>query len=516
MENRRDYFNTHSNTEEEGEAQIEEITLEEVKKALKQMKNNKAPGPGDLPIELIKHATTKALEVICTLFNKCLQGDDIPTDWKISYINPIYKKGNRSECGNYRAISITSSVGRLYGRILKSRIEEEYKDIEEQSGFRPGRSCTDNIFTLRHLVEKSMAKGRELHVTFIDLRKAFDSVPLEMLWTTLKKANISKIYINAIKTIYRENRALVKIGNQTSAPFHPTKGVKQGCCISPTLFKIYLSAALEKWSRKCSSMGIWLNDSPVYTILFADDQVVMAEDQQDMTYMLNKLIEEYTKWGLEVNTEKTQSMVIGGKGQDIELDNGIIKTVKYYDYLGVTICEDGKDDKDILKKIGRGKNMTKTLHPLLWNKNLTKKTKINIFKTIIEPVTTYGSEVWVMNKTLERKLLTSEMTYWRRCCGLTLLDHVRNEEIRERMAVKSTIVDNIYEKQLKWYGHLRRMNDERIPKQVWNWTPAQRNKRGRPRRKWINNLNAEMERKGLQEEDWNNKDLWRLGCEKRQ
>ena len=110
-------------------------------------------------------------------FNKCLRGETIPTDWKSSYINSIYKKGNRSECNNYRGISITSSIGKLYERILTARIEEEAMEMEEQSGFRPGRSCVENTFTIKQLAEKMLARGMELHVGFIDLRKAFDSVP---------------------------------------------------------------------------------------------------------------------------------------------------------------------------------------------------------------------------------------------------------------------------------------------------------------------------------------------------
>ena len=394
------------------------------------MKNNKAPGPGDLPIELIKHATTRTLELLCMIFNKCLKGDRIPRDWKVSYINSIYKRGNRNECSNYRGISITSSIGKLYERVLKVRIEGEAAEIEEQSGFRAGRSCVDNMFTLKHLIEKRLAKGMELHATFIDLRKAFDSVPLQKLWTAMKEAGTSNLYINAVKALYRENQTVIKVGNQISEAFSQSKGVKQGSCLSPTLFKIYLYNALKQWTRKCSPMGIWVEDTPIYTMLFADDQVVFAEDQQDMTYMLNKLTEEYRKWGLEINTDKAQYMNIGGTGQDIITDSGVIKNVKQYEYLGVTISDDGKDDKDIMKKTGKGKNMIRALHPILWNKNLTKKTKRNIYQTMIRPVLTYGSEVWVVDGNMSRKLLAAEMMYWRRCSGLTLMDRVRNETIR--------------------------------------------------------------------------------------
>lgn len=232
--------------------------------------------------------------------------------------------------------------------------------------------------------------------------------------------------------------------------------------------------------------------------------------------MINKLIEEFGKWGLEINVEKTKYLTIGGTRQDIVTESGIIKGVEQCEYLGVTIDEDGKDNKDILKKIGKGKNMIKALHPILWSKNITKNTKKHIYQAMIQPVLTYGSEAWVTDKNMAQKLLSTEMMYWRRCSGLTLLDHVRNDTIREKMEVEHTIIDNITEKQLKWYGHLRRMNAERLPLKVWNWTPAQRKKRGRPRKKWISNIRAEMEIRGLHEGDWNDRRRWRLGCEKRQ
>ena len=248
-------------------------------------------------------------------------------------------------------------------------------EIGEQNGFRPGRSCIDNIFTLKQLVEKRMERGMDLHVTFLDLRKAFDSVPLQKLWTALRKSNTRDIYINAVKALYKGNQAFIKVGNKISEPLTQTKGVKQGSCLSPTLFKIYLCWALKHWMRKCNPMGIKVDDINIPTILFADDQVVFAEDQQDMVYMLNKLIEEFKKWGLQVNTEKTKYMHIGGVGQDINLESGVIKHVDKYEYLGVTITNDGRDNEDILKKTGKGRNMIKALHPILWNKNLINKTK---------------------------------------------------------------------------------------------------------------------------------------------
>lgn len=77
--------------------------------------------------------------------------------------------------------------------------------------------------------------------------------------------------------------------------------------MSPTLFKIYLSEALKHWRKKCSQMGIPINDNlSLYTLHFADDQIVMAQDKEDLEYMTRKLIKEYEKWGLELNKKRTR------------------------------------------------------------------------------------------------------------------------------------------------------------------------------------------------------------------
>ena len=102
-------------------------------------------------------------------------------------ITSIYKKGHKGKCENYRGISVTNTFSRIYGHILAKLVESEYKntEMEEQSGFRAGRSCIDNIFCITQMIEMKKATDRELHLLFIDLTKAYDSVPLNKLWETL-------------------------------------------------------------------------------------------------------------------------------------------------------------------------------------------------------------------------------------------------------------------------------------------------------------------------------------------
>ena len=112
----------------------------------------------------------------------------------------------------------------------------------------------------------------------------------------------------------------MQIGNLLSHPFDITKGLHQGCCISPTLFKIYIQKPLEEWKRKCSRMGILLENTTLYTIQLADDQVVLAGDKEDLEYMTCKLKETYYKWSLDMNLNKTKYLCIGEMHSNLKLD----------------------------------------------------------------------------------------------------------------------------------------------------------------------------------------------------
>jgi len=142
-------------------------------------------------------------------------------------------------CSNYKGIAVTSVMSGLYGKILRDLIEEENKNEAEQSGFRTGQSCTDNIFCMKQVTEKRNATNQETHLLFADMTKAYDSIPISKLWEVLGESNINNTLIKALQNLYSKT-AQVKIGNKLSHPFSITKGLRHGCCISPTLFKIYI------------------------------------------------------------------------------------------------------------------------------------------------------------------------------------------------------------------------------------------------------------------------------------
>lgn len=498
----------------------EEIEIEYniLKSAINSLKNGRAAGPGGIAPELIKYGSDKLHRMIKRLFDKCLIGEIIPSEWKESWITPLHKTGPRNQCENYRGLSVTSTFSRLYGRTIAKLITNDYQlyQTEEQSGFRAGRSTIDNIFCLTQIIEKRMATARETHLVFVDLTKAYDNVPIKNLFKILEESPINATIIKTIKEMYRDTHARVKVGTKLTSNFKVTKGLRQGCCMSPILFNIYLDAALKQWRRKCEGMGIPIGDRTLYTLHYADDQVVIAQDYDDAEYMMRKLSEEYSKWGLTINLNKTEYMCVGGMNQDIRLDDGtLIKGCDNYTYLGTKMEKTGKSEEMISSRINNARKITGTLNSILWQKDITPKTKMHIYDAIMKSTLTSGCEVWQISRNMERKLLTTEMDFLRRSARVSRTEHVRNEEVRRRVKRETTIMEEIRRKQLIWYGHVNRMSEDRLPKKVMEWIPRERKRRGRPRETWKKGIKRAMSERNLHDGDWEDRSQWKLGSGRR-
>jgi len=192
----------------------------------------------------------------------------------------------------------------------------------------------------------------------------------------LGESNINNTLIKALQNLYG-NTAQVKTGNKLSHPFNITKGLLQGYCISPTLFKIYIQKALEEWKQKCSRMGIPLENTTLYTLQFADDQVVLAGDKEDLEYMMHKLKETYEKWSLDMNLNKTKYLCIGETHSNLKLyKDSEIEFCQEYKYLGVIFDTSRTDDKEIRSRVIQARKCIACLNGILWSIRYKKGEKI--------------------------------------------------------------------------------------------------------------------------------------------
>nr|XP_014350459.1 PREDICTED: uncharacterized protein LOC106705466 [Latimeria chalumnae] len=163
--------------------------LDEVSKAIKQMKNNKASGADGILAEVFKQGGVELTSHLHNLTLRIWNDEEIPDDLRDAMIVTIFKKGDKSICGNYRGITLLSIAGKIITRTLLNCLHPLAEELlpESQCGFRPSRSTTDMIFTARQLQEKCREQHKPLYMAFFDLTKAFDSVNREALWRILLK-----------------------------------------------------------------------------------------------------------------------------------------------------------------------------------------------------------------------------------------------------------------------------------------------------------------------------------------
>ena len=169
----------------------EPITQEEIIKAVKTLKNGKATSSDLISNEMLKHGTPQLLEPLIKLFNLIFEKGYFPKLWNESFISLIHKKGDKNNPTNYRGISLTSNLGKLFNKILLSRIMKFIKQnnliCENQIGFKEKARTTDHIFTLKSIVDTYKNNKKKVFAAFIDLKKAFNIVWREVCFTSCMK-----------------------------------------------------------------------------------------------------------------------------------------------------------------------------------------------------------------------------------------------------------------------------------------------------------------------------------------
>uniref|UniRef100_A0A7I4Z3B2 Reverse transcriptase domain-containing protein n=1 Tax=Haemonchus contortus TaxID=6289 RepID=A0A7I4Z3B2_HAECO len=178
-------------------------TEDEVRIAIEKMKVGKATGPDGVPIEAWEALGEHGIKWLTRFLNTVSAEGRIPDAWRRSAIDPIFKqKGDAMDCSNYRGIRLAAHTIKLYERLVDSRLRDLVPISEDQIGFMPERSTTDAIFIARQIMEKYREKRRPCYLAFLDLEKAFDRLPREVLWSALRKRKVPEHLISLVKDMY--------------------------------------------------------------------------------------------------------------------------------------------------------------------------------------------------------------------------------------------------------------------------------------------------------------------------
>ena len=225
---------------------------EEIRRAIKHLKNNKATGLDDIPAEALKTDIDTYVELLYPLFTEIWEKEEVPSDWRDGYLIKLPKKGDLSNCSNYRGITLLSVPGKVFNRIILERMKGEMDPWlrDQQAGFRPNRSCVDQIATLRIIVEQSLEWNSPLYINFVDYEKAFDSINRDTLWKLLRHYGIPTNLVSLIKNSYEGTGCRVIHSGQLTKHFEVKTGVRQGCLLSPFLFLLVIDWIMKTCTKQ--------------------------------------------------------------------------------------------------------------------------------------------------------------------------------------------------------------------------------------------------------------------------
>ena len=479
---------------------VSEISRDEVRRSMQSMKNGKALGPDDIPVEVWKCLGEPAVEFLASLFNRILGGEPMPDKWRESTIVPIFKnKGDAQQCGSYRGIKLTSHTLKIWERVIEARMRRDVEVGEQQYGFMPRRSTTDAIFGLRMLVEKYREGQKELHCVFIDLEKAYDRVPREEVWHCLRMADVPEPYIRVVQDMYDGSKTMVRCAVGTTKAFSVQVGLHQGSALSPFLFTVVMDQ-LTKGIRR---------EAP-WTMMFADDIVLTSECKAQLESDLECWRHALESRGLRISRTKTEYLCGNKKDvqSPIKLNGTDVPETDDFKYLGSTIQSNGECGREIKKRVQAGWYSWRRMSSLLCDRRISARLKGKIHRTVVRPAMMYGLETVAMTKRQGTELEVAEMKMLRFDLGITRMDMIRNTFIRGSLQV-APMGSKMREARLRWYGHVRRRDSDYVGQRVLKMELPGKRKRGRPKRRYMDALVEDMRAVGAQEVDTQDRIKWR-------
>lgn len=200
------------------------IKDKEILNSISKLKNNKASGLDTIRNEMLKIGASTFLPCLKKLFNLIFSSGFYPSSWAMGYISPIFKTGDNSKPDNYRGITITSNIGKLFNMVLNNRLdtflEENQVITNVQIGFTKNARTSDHMFVLKSLIDKyTNMKGGKLYTCFVDFQKAFDSVIHPGLQVKLRELNINGKFYDIISNLYTKSKLCVRLGEHRTEFF---------------------------------------------------------------------------------------------------------------------------------------------------------------------------------------------------------------------------------------------------------------------------------------------------------
>ena len=378
-----------------------DISDEEINLHIKKIKLGKSEGEDRISNEFIKYGGDILTPFMLKLFNTILQAEMVPTSWGVGLICPIYKSGDRQDPNNYRGITLSNNISKLFNRILNARLvtflDKNHLMCPEQIGFRQGARTADHIFVFKTIIDHYKYRKLPVFTCFIDLRKAFDSIWRVGMYFKLLQAGVSSKFVSIVKDLYNKTKNRVLMNGFLSNTFETNVGTRQGCNISPTLFNIYLND-LCKMVKENNCDPVKLGGKDVNMLMYADDIILLSKSKEGLQKSLNVCQRYFVNWKLQLNIRKTKVMVFNNGTKStpsFHYGNDPIEAVMKYKYLGIYLSNKGSFKLALDDLLVKAKKAYAAMYQSLNIYNGAKpKIILKAVDTMVFPILMYGCEVW--------------------------------------------------------------------------------------------------------------------------
>ena len=454
--------------------------------------------------------------------------------WTAS-LSRYQKKGNLSSCDNWRGIALLEVVGKAVAGLVQTRLQRLAEDIlpDTQCGFRKGRSCADMIFAVRQISEKLYEHRCSGFMVFVDLRKAYDSVTRKCMWEILRKAGVPDKLVTIISSFHTSMSANLSIPGIEAEPIEVQNGLRQGCCMAPVLFNIFMWAVFQLWQREVADMpeiGLPVSSNSGPSLLFkrqktdtinihrdcqfADDSALIATTHHGATLALSRFMDVATRFGLTINLSKTKVMAVGfgispEDRRPLVVGGEIVENVHDFRYLGSIIHTGGRTAVDTRSRIASASRAFGAVRRSVFDDgDLSLATKRMVYDACVASLLLYGAECWVP---LKSELATLSAFHLRCISAILALGrrdtwdfHINRKTILEAWNRRDPvdITTRVLRRRLEWLGHLARMDGDRTPRQLLFGALLPPRPACGPRKRWRDSVRADLSAVNIDHTEW--------------
>ncbi len=379
------------------------ISEEMVEKKLSELNPNKSPGPDSMHPRFLKEMATELKKPLAMLYNKSLDSSQLPNIWKKAKITAIFKKGDRRHPGNYRPVSLTSIVCKVFEKLVREHIISHFKNnrlfSDKQYGFLDGRSTSLQLLKVLDHWTDALDSDDIIDCIYMDYAKAFDKVPHRRLISKLSSYGIHNSIIQWIDAFLTDRYQQVAVNGALSGLQKMTSGIPQGSVLGPLLFVIYINDLPD------------LLQSQPY--LFADDTKIFRviknnRDQEILQSDLDKLYNWSTTWLLSFHPQKCKCMRIAKKPNETpkseyKLNNHTLDWSGTEKDIGLLVDETLSFENHLITKVKKANSMFGLLRRIF--QFMDKETFKPLYQSMVRVHLDYVSSVWAPYKKKDIKLL---------------------------------------------------------------------------------------------------------------